>query len=100
MAGGVGREVVADGIVRVGADSKGLKGQLSGSLKAFTAFGTGAAGIMTAVFAGAAVKAAEFTKSLGELNTLGVQDIKALEAGVKDVSREFGKTLGDSVQAT
>jgi TP901 family phage tail tape measure protein len=64
--------------------------------KVFTAMGLA----ITAALGASAKAAQDFTKSMAEVNTLGVENLAALEQGVKDLSIQFGQDLGDSVQAT
>lgn len=91
---------LGDGEVNIDANldsfqkSLGKTAKMGG--KAFTAMGLA----ITAALGASAKAAQDFTKSMAEVNTLGVENLDALEQGVKDLSIQFGQDLGDSVQAT
>ena len=87
-------EVNIDGNLDSFQKSLGKTAKIGG--KAFTAMGLA----ITAALGASAKAAQDFTKSMAEVNTLGVENLDALEQGVKDLSIQFGQDLGDSVQAT
>ena len=85
------------------AKASGLVGKATkGIIKNAKAIGiafTIAGGAITAAFGVSVASAVEFTEVLGELNTLGVKDLDALEDAIKDVSMEFGTDLVDATKA-
>ncbi len=66
---------LGDGVIRITGDTAGLQA----GLKKVGAIATVAGVAITAALTDAVSKAAEFTKGLGELNTLGIKDLKSLE---------------------
>lgn len=80
-----------------GMDSLGsalTKGQKWGM--AMTAIGVGT----IAALAKGVSEASEFSEGLGNLATLGVGNMKELEAGVKDTAITFGTDLNDAIAST
>lgn len=78
---------------RIGGLTRGSVAKLSAGMTAAGAAITGTLGIATK-------KAAEFGDGIGNVATLGVNDLDALKHGTMDVARQFGIDLNDAVQVT
>lgn len=78
--------------------AEGLKSTLAKNSKAIGVGLTiaGAAGV--AAFGGMISKAVDFSKSMAEVNTLGIKDLEGLSDSVKDVAGEFGLNLADAAK--
>ena len=86
------------GINKAKTSAQGLGKTLKANSKAIGVGMTAAGAVGVAAFGSMASKAADFSKSMAEVNTLGIKDLEGLSDAVKDVSGEFGLNLADSAK--
>jgi len=85
----------------IDADTGGLDAGVKKSLQSAKRLGVGLTAVGAAgaaALTGLVSKAQGFSKSMAEVNTLGVKDLEGLGDAVKDVAGEFALDLTDSVK--